>query len=195
MILNLGIAEYDYPEHGQFGGKLLVCGGGRTVWEDMEPFLPQIRGEGMDIMAVNDVGCHIPFPIRHWYSNDAEHMPYWMGIRKMRYRLARRFMKHTFRHKKDQGCIVWPWPGHGTSSLNAVYTALALGYQEIVLCGVPLDDRGHYFDPPWVSTNFTAQVREKDGELKYWSNAARDVFEDKVRSMSGRTRTLLGAPC
>ena len=93
---------------------------------------------------------------------------------------------------------VWPWPGHGTSSLNGCYTGLALGYDEIVLCGAPLDDSGHYFDPPTWHTNFVREIPDVDRggviQPRYWSEAKARIFDGKVKSMSGRTRDLLGAP-
>lgn len=90
--------------------------------------------------------------------------------------------------------VVWPWPGFGTSGFNAVLTGLGLGYEEIILAGIPLDDSGHYFDPPNTRTKFTQEVPTLNGELKHWADAERNLFKGRVKSLSGRTREVLGAP-
>jgi len=81
---------------------------------------------------------------------------------------------------------VWPCKLTGTSALFATRVALALGYEEVVLCGVPLDETGRYYSAPWdkgVSLNVV--------DMKEWEEYV-PVFEGRVKSMSGRTRELLG---
>ena len=82
----------------------------------------------------------------------------------------------------------------GSSALPACYVGLALGYESILLAGVPLDDTGHFFDPPedhhlrkdrkW--SNFTNEAQEY-----IWRNARLD---GRVKSFSGRSREWLGGP-
>lgn len=187
------IPETEFPIHPLYNGKgLVICGGARCVWEDLEPFCPHVRGGGYHIMAVNDVGMHIPLDLRHWFSNSAQELSQWVECRRNGYN--RTVLTHSLRANPGIVKYIWPWPGHGTSSLNAVYTGLRMGYDPIILCGVPLDDSGHYFDPPWVKTNFAREVPANNENLKWWSNAAEKVFEGKVKSMSGRTRDVLGSP-
>ena len=83
--------------------------------------------------------------------------------------------------------------GRGTSGLGAVMAGIFMGYQKIILCGIPLDDSGHYFDPPWVTSKFTTEVPQAAGELKWW-NQLPEVHRKRIRSMSGRTREMFGAP-
>jgi len=191
------IPEDEYPRHPTYPDKdLVICGGGRCVWEDLEPFCPHIRAGGTHIMAVNDVGMHIPLDIWHWYSNCPRELSNWARARRPGYNTG--FKTHALKHasgaSKTPAHFMWPFPGHGTSGLNAVYVGLRLGYKQIVLCGIPLDNSGHYFDPHWVQSNFQREVPDKDRSLKWWSNAADNIFEGRVKSMSGRTRELLGAP-
>lgn len=177
-----------YPH--RHSGILLVCGSARCVWGDLEPW----RGSGHDIMAVNDVGMHIPLDIAHWYSNSAEELHFWRHNRRRDY--SRDFITHAWAGSDNSYSIDyrWPVPGHGTSSLNACYVGLLMGYERIILCGVPLDDSGHYFDPPWQITHFSRSPRSVDNKVRYWSNAAERVFGGRVKSMSGRTREILGEP-
>lgn len=75
----------------------------------------------------------------------------------------------------------------GSSGLFAAQVALSeMGARGVVLCGVPLDsDRAHFFNrDPWTD----AEVFRRGFE------AARPVIRETVRSMSGWTRDLLGAP-
>jgi len=185
----------------RYGGrKLIIAGSARCVWDDL-------RAMGLahadrasfpwEVMVLNDLIMHIPWPAHHAYSNDHKMLPRWLAAR--RPDLAR---------DKPLGGVhtcsigpndmnVWPWSGQGTSGLNAVLTGLAMGYDRIVLCGIPLDDEGHYFDAPWVRSRFTQEIREGHENPqwpRYWDRFARKCFDNKVRSMSGRTRDMLGGP-
>jgi hypothetical protein len=46
-----------------------------------------------------------------------------------------------------------------------------------------------------VISNFEREVGvREDGTMMYWHNANQKLFGGRVKSMSGRTRDLLGAP-
>lgn len=192
----LGISLNEYPREmvNRYSGKLIVVASGRCVWDDLEAL--GLKGGhytgAYHVMCVNDVVMHYPGRVSHLYSNDRRRIPGWLQIRRDEIQREYGAVDHT--HScRDGAKHKWPWPGHGSSSLGAVYTGLAMGYEEIVLCGVPLDDSGHYFDPHWKKTNFTREVGQKaSGEMMYWANAAKNCFKGRVKSMSGRTRELLG---
>jgi len=193
----LGITLRDWPESmvGKFSGtRLILCAGAACIWDDLA--LLGVRKETSDthFMAVNDVAMHLPLKIRHLYSNDHKMFGHWIGARRAQY--VRRFGDIEYTHSnRVGGQHSWPWPGHGTSALGAVYTGLAMGYEPIILCGCPLDDSPNYFSPSWEVRNFTREVSDRpDGKMAYWSDAARKCFRGRVKSMSGRTRELLGAP-
>ena len=180
---------------GQYSGRLLICGSARCIWDDLSLYqfgeregVASIVFDG-DVMVVNDIGMHLGCPIHHWYSNDWEMLPRWVAARRP---LSAVTDVNILTHSCYGGAdYVWPWHGGGTSGLNAVFTALALGYSEITLAGIPLDDAGHYFDPPWQRTNFTNEVPSDNEEIKYWSKAAKESFQGKVKSLSGRTKAIL----
>ena len=198
-VLNLGEAESAYPTGmlDKFNGKrlLIVCGA-RCVWDDLASIAvkPDADNGGYDVMCVNDIVMHYPGRVLHFYSNDHRWMANWINAR--RELMIRKFGPIQYTHScRTGGQYSWPWPGHGTSALGAVYTGLAMGYDRIVLAGVPLDDAGHYFDPPWKKSNFLQEIGTMDsGAMMYWQGAKSKVFNNKVRACSGRTRTLLGAP-
>ena len=198
-FLPLGIQGRGFPTAvmGKFSGRLVIVAGGRCVWDDLARLGVMGAAEGTDIMCVNDVVMHYPGHVKHLYSNDLRMIPHWLNAR--REQITRKFghvvMTHTCRNG-GAPTHAWPWPGNGTSSLSAVYTGIGLGYESIVLCGAPLDDSGHYFDPPWVESHFTNEVshRTDNGEMQYWHFAREQIFKGRVKSMSGRTRDLLGSP-
>lgn len=202
-FLSLGIGEEylqgRYPEiAGKYSGLLIIIASARCVWDDLEK-AGMVKNEDPHIhrMTINDITMHYPGPIEHVYSNDHRWLPRWISARRELHTRKWEGPKHSHSNQSG-GKHTWPWPGHGTSTLNAVYTGLALGYDEIWLCGAPMDGTGHYFDPPWGEdcnywTNFSSMVKE-DGQLRYWDNAARKIFEGRVKSLSGRTMELLGSP-
>lgn len=171
--------------------RLVIAAGGRCVWDDIQRI--RINTEEHDMMAVNDVGMHLPFKLKHWYSNDSKLLPRWLSAR--RPPLVRDIdeKQPILTHSCYEGMHHhhWPVPGHGTSGLNAVYVALLMGYEDIVLVGMPLDDSGHYFDAPWMKTNFTREVPDRDEGLRYWSTAAREIFDGRVKAVSGRLVGIL----
>jgi len=214
---DLGIDEKSFPRiAGEFSGPCVVVGSAGCVWDDLErlgarpdrifegQYLPQFG-----CVTVNDMVMHYPGRVYHAYSNDRWMLGKWAGARRPLYRShvddSQKIYLHCYQGSQDN---VWPWPGHGSSGLGAVFTALALGYDPVIICGVPLDDSNHYFEPPRTKANFTREVPPVKNrkpqmigrfgltgeEPSYWENAARVVFQGRVKSMSGRTRELLGAP-
>lgn len=181
-------------KHPTYQGRCVIAGGAMCVWDDIQGFAPEIRGGGTDLMCVNDIGMHMPLKVRHWFSNGPGDVQRWRACRRRGYNED--IVTHALEFSSQPGKVhwVWPWPGHGTSSLNAVYTALQMGYTDVVLCGVPLDNQPNYFSPAWERRNFEREVPDRDGRLKWWGRAADERFNGRVKSMSGRTRELLGAP-
>ena len=180
---------------GKFSGPLLIMGGGRvavggglyeTVWDDFARVRPW-KGE---IMVVNDVGQHLHDRVRHWVTLHAEYLPGWMAFRRGHlYGSGDQPMTHSNKVKPGVD-VAWPMGQlGGTSGLYACFVALLLGYTEIVLAGVPMSGSGHYFDPPWYGSEF----QDRANEL-VWKWARDNVFEGRVKSLSGHTKQWLGAP-
>lgn len=180
---------------GQFSGALLILGGARCVWEDVAALPGFSAAEPFgkwpgDIMAVNDVGMHVHQFIRHWVTLHEDYMAGWHA-----YRYGHNYGNrgHVYTHgKKPNPAIqfVWDLPARGGSSgLFACYAALLMGYDRIVLAGVPMDGSGHFFDPPWVNQSQFGRADRIE-----WEWARENVFANRVRSLSGITRDMLGAP-
>lgn len=191
LSLGIDLNPMEYPMSGKYSGLIFVCGSARCIWDDLEKAgLAKNDDTHFHIMAINDLIMHYPSRVEHAYSNNHKYLKRWIDARRDQFVTRWEPIKHTHSNKIG-GKHTWPWPGHGTSSLNAVYTAIALGYTDIRLCGIPLDNTGHYFEPHWMKTNFQAEVGVRDGRMKYWHNAKDKIFEGKVTSYSGRTKELL----
>lgn len=178
------------------GRRLVICGDAACVWDDLERFDCRVNGKrglvaklGHDFMVVNRLGEVFPGAIEHWFSNAAGLIKIFMQARRQEY--AQEFTPPVHTHSCNDGAM-WRWPfgAHGTSAMGAALSGIAMGYEQIVLCGVPLDDGPHNGEPPWRKTNFSAEVREGD---KHWQRFA-DFFGGQVLSLSGRTKDWLGEP-
>lgn len=176
-----------YPDFEPCSGKLLVVASAKCWLDDLEQVWPW---DG-DVMAINDIIMHYPGYVKHAFSNDSQMLMNWVRARRPVRDGSNRPspIRHTCM-TAGKVALIWPWPGHGTSSLNAVYTGLALGYDDIVLCGIPMDNSPHYWEAEYMGKRWASL----EGQMRFWQYAARKVFDGKVTSLSGNTRELLGEP-
>lgn len=200
---NYGGAEFPFPEiAGTYSGSLVICGDAKCVWDDLEAYgcrLDQGRGkvgkEGHDFMVINKLGETYPGRIEHWYSNEPNLLEKFVNGRRFEYSMEFDPPQHT--HSCNRGAKwLWPYGGHGTSGLGAILTGLGLGYDKIVLCGMPLDDGPHNGEPHWRKCRFeTSEVSDQvNGKPDaHWQRAMEHAFEGKVSSMSGRTEKWLSS--
>ena len=179
--------------------KLIIVGSGRCVWDDLEKLWPITD----DVMCINDVIMHYPGVIHHCFSCDGPMLKNWWNARRPTHKNYHQSSPqfHTVNNTMPVGKDVkkWDWKGGGTSGLGACFVGLWLGYDDIILCGVPIDNSGHYFDPDWEKTNFQREIANSEGHIRgdgrrFWVNAAENHFKGRVKSMSGFTKKLLGEP-
>ena len=202
FLAEYGVSEFTFPAiAGMYRGKsLAICGDAACVWDDLERAgfrcdkgNGSVARAGWDIMAVNKIVETLPGNIEHAYSNEPELMKAFIAARRNEYRQEFDPIKHT--HSCNKGAMwKWPWRGMGTSALGACLTAVALGYDKSVLCGVPLDDGSHNGEPPWRKCKFSSgDVADptEGGINMVWRNAIKFVLKGKVKSMSGRTAKWL----
>lgn len=138
-------------------------------------------------VAVNNAGCHLPCPVDHWATLHPQEMvsralkrwraghppagTYWTAPQAYG-------VTHATEFRELSG-----WSG-GSSGLFGLGVALQYAGGAI-LCGIPMDGRPH-FD----------RVSGWEDSDSYWPAwlALPDDVRRRVRSMSGRTRDLFGAP-
>jgi hypothetical protein len=183
------------------GGSLVVCGDAIGVWDDLKNFgcrsdrgMGRVEKDGWDFLTVNKMVETFAGNIEHSYSNEPSFLLKCVAARRQEY--TREFNGPVHIHSITPGCQwVWPFGGHGTSGLGACLVATALGYQRIVICGIPLDDGPHNGEPPWRRTGFQSSEAAgsvNTGQNGHWKKAWQLAFDGKVKSMSGRTREWLG---
>jgi hypothetical protein len=147
------------------------------------------------IIATNAAGVYYPGHVDHWVTLHPEwwlglpdSMPGWMDQRRIRggnldaVRWSDRGLPHWAQWNVDRITPRW----RGTSGLLAVKVAVELGFPRIVLCGIPMEDRGHFDEPAKGFAGATTFQTE-------WRQVMHH-FDGRVRSMSGWTRKVHGAP-
>jgi hypothetical protein len=173
-------------------GNLIILGCGRSVWDDYFKASAFFRRRHIEqeyeVMCVNDIVVHFKVePVQHMVSIHSD------LINPLLYIGNKRNKRGVITHSITKGNgvdIVWGINDtSGTSSCVAVKIALLLGYRKIVLCGVPMDNSGHYYDPKDSNKNKSSMFEKSSFEP--W---VKMVQNDKIKSISGRTKELFGEP-
>lgn len=178
------------PYLGKYKGNLIIIGGARCVWDDYLRL--KQSGFSGSVMAVNDVGMYFDGPLNHWVSMHANFLAQWVALRKGHAMMGHECLTHT-REAYPTIRAHWDIQPYGwTSGLFAAQVGVCLGYERVVLCGVPQDGSGRFFDPPWMPGG--------EHDDKNSKKAFRQIVEQSeglkaiVRSMSGWTKELFGEP-
>lgn len=173
------------PTAGEFSGPLLVCGGGRTLWDDLARYTAPAH-----VMAVNWAGCLFPRPFEHWASLHPDHLVHMLALRRLDHPSHGHIWTHT---QNAYAGIELSWRlalDPACSGFFAALVGLALGYAPVILAGCPEDLGGHFYDPPGEPGGYT----NNSAHEAMWLSARDTVFAGRVRSLSGRTRDWLGEP-
>lgn len=173
----------------------LIIGGAACVWSDLEK--AQEFGPFDAVFAINDMLAHYPGPVDFAVSLHPENFAQWLGDRAARgFPAPQTVIAHKGntqetrprRYDVDE-LIDYRWPGmeiSGSSGLFAVKIAIDKGFDRIILAGVPMDPaQPHFFD----AGNWTPA----DTFWPMWVSML-GRYGAQTRSMSGRTRALLGNP-
>lgn len=141
-------------------------------------------------MAANDIGVHWPHELDHWVTLHTAKMPGWIKLRAARRGNMPVLWSRSGQAMNGKAKTLHPWAG-GSSGMLAMQVAHHVGCRRVVLCGVPMTGTPHFAE----STVHQAQRKwnQVDIHWKNWPKVA-DKFRATTRSMSGRTRDLLGAP-
>lgn len=192
----------------RYFGPCMVMGGAACVWEDIRAafhlfdldFVNHKDGSvPCAIFAINDIGAYFKPRLNHLCSYHEEQLNPTVALRWPN----DCNLSHTFTHsnlnrpakRARNGNSQYAWHfkqgAGGTSAMFASMVALALGYDRVILCGVPLDGSRHFFDPPDYSPGKMFDSRTQEIE---WTRAIEYWIGGRVRSMSGRTMAWLGRP-
>lgn len=153
------------------------------------------------VIAINDVLVHWPRHVHHATSLHPEKLM----MRDPSNKQKRPWVEQRARNGFNTDYITWgrdparrfglgrhiePWGG-GASGMLAVAIAHELKCPKAILCGVPMTKEPHFVESgvhfqnePWAFADSHWRVwLQKEERMRGW-----------VKSMSGRTRELLGAP-
>jgi hypothetical protein len=189
ITINTPPVEYD----GTDSPDMIILGGGKTVWEDYfsaRSIMPESQ-----IMCVNDIGGQ--FKVEQIHHMVSLHTGFFVATKLLR--REKGMLKGYVNHftKASPGVdVVWRMQNvGGTSGLFATKVAIAMGAQHIILCGIPMDNTGHYFDPPDATKNHTAKFSKNRCNLAPWIDMKKSKrVMSKVRSMGGHTAGIFGKP-
>lgn len=164
----------------------VILGSAGCLWDDLEK-IPD--GWADTVLAVNMAGATYAGVLHHWCSLHPEKLVGWEATRRA---LGHPGGYTRWAGRRAPGCdhgpvdhVIDHWGG--TSAGLACKVALReLGATSVVLAGCPQTNTPHFHEfRPWA--HFDACWNE-------WLRLKGDGMLDDVRSLSGRTRDLLGAP-
>lgn len=176
--------------------KTLVIGNASNVLEDIK----KVDLESFDwIISVNRALLLFPTISTHWITLHPENLPSWETELQeplpeecvvISFHRERNLLGNRIRYQVDEefDYLFEGQTNSGSSGLYGVkYSIEKLKSDQTVLVGVPMDPiLCHYSD-----SEFWA---EGESFWNTWVNLKNHLIDNGVRSLSGRTKTLLGAP-
>lgn len=171
----------------KYTGNLIILGGGRCVWDDWQKL--KAAGYEAQLMAVNDIGQWVG-PLSHWVSLHPKEFVHWIALKTLHAKHTHDCLTHT--NESAPGIRVsWQvYPYGEYSGLFAIQVGLLLGYEQIAVCGVPMDGSGHFFGPPGES----GEHDDKNAKKSWRNNCSHNPEFARVRGVSGFVKELFGEP-
>lgn len=164
----------------------LVIGGGKDAWAEVEQAKLLASGKPLTIIACNHAARDYQGFVHHSVTMHPDlRERFWIPQR----RAAGLPDAGQLWHPRHRGAVANSTPIEsqgGSSGMLCVTVARHLGFNRIMLAGVPMTKLdGHYDDPkPWTEARQYHNV---------WNRLA-PALQGTVKSFSGFTRELLGAP-
>ncbi|MEA2037953.1 MAG: hypothetical protein U9O94_10690 [Nanoarchaeota archaeon] len=171
---------------GTYKGTLVICGGGKSMWEDLAQARSLLDGKHYDIMAVNIAGLFI-MGLTHLFSLHFKQITYIKKFRDVEYAGEKKILVHGIREWEGIDYTWYPAMMASTSGFMAVVLGWLLGYRKFILCGVSMDGSGYFYKPTFNATFDDKYRREEIDKMK-------NKFGEQLKSMSGRTKDVFGAP-
>lgn len=169
----------------------LVIGAARTVYDDLQALAGFIAAKDPVTIGVNDGGWLYPARLDHWCTLHWEKMTEWRAKRPGDYTTWTRDSRKVAMYPPPPDQLLPHW-GTGSSGLYGVAVATELGAERIILAGVPMQSSAYAEGAgTWGDVWPQSEVDLHRNGWDYWHERGRLA---NVRSMSGWTRDLLGAP-
>ncbi len=165
-----------------------VLGGADTLRSDINAAL-EMAGQPDTYIATNHAGRDLEGALPHWVTLHTEKMPDWIAERRATGQPdAEQFWTSNTKTIPPEHAELYKhvptWDG--SSGLLAITVALHLGYERVILCGVPLDKKAAHYDDdaPWMDApRYRAAWTRHLSEMK-----------GRVKSFTGWTSLILGEP-
>lgn len=165
---------------------IFALGGANCLHDDLTRAKAIVEPD--TIIATNHAGKDYGGIVDHWCSMHPEKMNGWVNERTKK-GLPPAKMLWRPRHKQPHGLEMQAAPSWGGSS-GLLAVTVGLLYCEathIIVCGMPYEPENAHYDD--VRTPWSEASRYRASWNRYFNQ-----MRDRVRSMSGWTRQLLGEP-
>lgn len=173
----------------------LVVGCSANVWDEVAAAQSLCTFDA--VYCVKLAGVHWPSRFQVWatlhpeYMDDYEGQRHALGLPNGYEIVAHAECKTMGMHGKKgriSRYVSYRWPGMTSSASSGIFAAkVALddGYKRVVLAGIPLDNSDHFSrGKPWL---------QRDSFIRGFEKATPHLI-GRVKSMSGHTMEVLGAP-
>lgn len=181
------------PVASREGQRLLILGGSKTVWTDYFE-ARKLMPKPYDIMCINDIaGVFKCEPINHIVSLHAVLCEPLRILRREK-GMVEHVITHSYKHRPGVQ-VCWDGVQEGEESGHlALKIALLMGYEKIIICGISLDNKGHFFDPkdPSMNNSTVFNVRKDDRAWEKYSHI--EECAKRTKAISGRLASIFGYP-
>ena len=205
--------QYDWLNQKPPDAKIVYCDGGEKPWQQSNRILPWVKKhyrptkraivlgsadtlqsdldslgnmrEGATIFCVNTTGFRFKTHIDYWVTLHPECWYKWVSEReKIGGNMNFKSIGYNAQNKTPEGMDRGSSDWGGMSGLFAVKCAFEEGFEEVILCGVPMTDTPYFWGKD-LHYNILAYRKGWEKHL--------DKLKGRVYSQSGWTKELLGA--
>lgn len=175
-------------------GCLIIVGCGRNIWDDLSKAQALFHNSGISyhVMAINMAFMGLE---GMWRSKKIT-IDHFVSLHKEYFALRNIYLGDLTvthgRHIYPNTDYVWDLNRGGTGGLFALRIALVLGYHKILICGIPLNAEGRFFDPP--QQDGESGCRSIEIEFDQFKSYLDLQYHGRIRSMSGYTKKIFGEP-
>lgn len=183
----------------------LIVGCAANVWDDVKAAKALTTYDA--VYCVKQIGIQYPDKFDVWATlhpetiDDCEVQRHKLGLPNG-YQIVAPLPSELGMHGKKGNVarrVSYHWPGMGSSAGSGIYgakVALDDGFDKVVLAGIPMSPEAGHFMPG--TKNVAGQMRGKvwtgHSAFVVGFNYSIPHLMGKVRSMSGHTQKVLGAP-
>ena len=189
--LPVGILEQDASiVHKTPRRRGIVLGSAPCLWDDLIPVPLSNNGE-WERIAVNGAGVLCGNPLHVWCSIHGPLLVEWIEKRRALGRDMDFEAYGNFADNQESGDVIrWNRPnGGGSSGLFTVLIAIELGFDKLILCGMPMDGEERITSGGDIEPGLTPYQHYRKGWIQ-----RQGILSEHVRSMSGWTRETFGEP-